>query len=719
MLKARFFNRSASLLLLLLGVLSLAALLVQTFSFRVSPLFWLWLAALCLCQWFGAYSGKRFFVGLSVSILLLYLCARLYSVDLLAELRDALARMRSIYLQYLLGDLSPLPEAEQDHTALLLLFFFFLTAYLSLALNSSRGRITLTLLAFLPFFFACIAVNGEPEIAAISGVSLFLILLLVSGSAYGDESGRGVMLWRLLIPSALLLLLCLYLADPLHYSFDEADIERSLRFDRLSAQLSSLVQRPAAAQTPVRAAPRAETPRLPSIGGGNWPIRSGTLDLRSDRSGVDETRVLLRVTADSSERIYLRRLSYGAYTGSSWLPAEEAPELSSLSFAAEAASAVGEERSLALSLLRSSDLLLLPYYSDVRSASDVCVPSDGERDYQISYYAPVSDIFDLRLQGDAAQRESRYRAYAHSQYTALPESTALAAQTILRDEGLTADDPALIQKIAAFVRQSGDYDIDTPPYPREDAAIYFLTQSRRGYCIHFATAAAVLYRAAGIPARVTDGFLVSARSGESVDVRQADEHAWVEVYIDGLGWVPVEVTGSAGFDGTDDPLLPTAALPQPTPADTPKPSDAPAAPQAPSAAPPSAEAKDKAAATAGHDEAPQGLRLSPRLLLLLLPTLLFCLRELDLLRRKKALKQKDRKKAALAIWREAKALCGEAHVPDAIRGCAERAAFGRTPPEAEALRRARQALRALEAEELGNARGPRRLLLLLRGRLYR
>lgn len=725
MLMARLLNRSASLLLLLLGVLSLAALLIQTFSFRVDPRFLLWLAAICLCQWFGAFSGKRFFAGLIISVLLLYLFAQLYSADLLLELQDALSRLREVYVRYLVGEVAPLPEAGRDHSALLLLFFFFLTAYLSLSLHGARGRITFTLLGYLPFFLACIAVNGEPEIGAIFGVCLFLILLLAGGSSYDDSSGRGGMLWGLLLPAALVLALCVHLADPSHYSFDEADIERSRRFDQLSLRLSELIQQPAA-QTRVSAAPRKETPRLPSISGGNWTVRSGALDLRTDRRGVDETRVILYVAADSSERLYLRRLSYGDYTGSSWLPAEDGPELSSLSFAAEAASGAAEERSLTVSLLRGSDTMLLPYYSALSSNSDAYVPSDGEREYQTSYLSIGSEIESLRLSGEAAQRESRYRDYAHSRYTALPEATALAAEAILRDEDLRADDPELISKIASLVRRSGDYDISTPPYPREDTAIYFLTQSHRGYCIHFASAAAVLYRAAGIPARVTDGFVVSARAGERVEVRQADEHAWVEVYIDGLGWVPVEVTGSAGFDLAPEPLLPSSEIPehaQPTPAQASGPPDISLAPQLPTDAPPSIRGRDEAAPKTDNSETPpesnQPLRLSPWLWLLLLPALLFFLRELDLLRRKSALRQKDRSKAALALWREARALCAEDDIPDAIRSCAERAAFGRTPPGTEELRSARQALKRLETDTAQSARRTRRLLLRLRGRLYR
>ena len=57
-----------------------------------------------------------------------------------------------------------------------------------------------------------------------------------------------------------------------------------------------------------------------------------------------------------------------------------------------------------------------------------------------------------------------------------------------------------------------------------------------------------MYRALGIPARVADGYLLSAKAGEFVPVAGVNAHAWVEVYQDGLGWLPVEVTGQNSAD---------------------------------------------------------------------------------------------------------------------------------------------------------------------------
>ena len=73
---------------------------------------------------------------------------------------------------------------------------------------------------------------------------------------------------------------------------------------------------------------------------------------------------------------------------------------------------------------------------------------------------------------------------------------------------------------------------------------WFLTESHRGYCMHFASAAVLLLRSMGVPARYVSGFVADVPASGRVNVPDSAAHAWVEVYIDGYGWEPVEVTPS-------------------------------------------------------------------------------------------------------------------------------------------------------------------------------
>ena len=106
----------------------------------------------------------------------------------------------------------------------------------------------------------------------------------------------------------------------------------------------------------------------------------------------------------------------------------------------------------------------------------------------------------------------------------------------------------LVNAVAKYVRSAATYNIH---YNREldtrsDIATAFLTEYKEGTAKHFAAAGTMLYRALGIPARYVEGYFVESQAYTTVDVK--DEHAWVEVYLEGYGWMQMEVTPGFGMD---------------------------------------------------------------------------------------------------------------------------------------------------------------------------
>ncbi|PIP84587.1 MAG: hypothetical protein CO113_06350 [Elusimicrobia bacterium CG_4_9_14_3_um_filter_62_55] len=100
---------------------------------------------------------------------------------------------------------------------------------------------------------------------------------------------------------------------------------------------------------------------------------------------------------------------------------------------------------------------------------------------------------------------------------------------------------AIVAYLSAF-----DYDLYSDDEQRslED----FLFRSKRGNCEFFATAAAILLRASGVPARLVTGFLADDWNeyGEFFDVRQGQAHAWAEAWVGGeIGWMTIEATPPA------------------------------------------------------------------------------------------------------------------------------------------------------------------------------
>ena len=79
----------------------------------------------------------------------------------------------------------------------------------------------------------------------------------------------------------------------------------------------------------------------------------------------------------------------------------------------------------------------------------------------------------------------------------------------------------------------------------------FLTTDAGGHCEFFASALAIMLRAAEIPSRVVTGYRANRWSGGKLEVTNLDAHAWVEAYLDGEGWVTFDPTpaGEAGASG--------------------------------------------------------------------------------------------------------------------------------------------------------------------------
>lgn len=121
------------------------------------------------------------------------------------------------------------------------------------------------------------------------------------------------------------------------------------------------------------------------------------------------------------------------------------------------------------------------------------------------------------------------------------------------------------EKALAIERWFGEagfvYDLDFVP---DKATVeYFLFDSNRGICTDFATAVTLLLRAAGIPARYTEGFVLPEEIKDSYGryvVTAAQAHAYAEAYIEGYGWLEVDGTRYAEVGSSLEEALRTAAI---------------------------------------------------------------------------------------------------------------------------------------------------------------
>lgn len=108
------------------------------------------------------------------------------------------------------------------------------------------------------------------------------------------------------------------------------------------------------------------------------------------------------------------------------------------------------------------------------------------------------------------------------------------------------NDRSLVADVLSRFRNENFVYTLSPPLLGEHPVDEFLFETRRGFCEHYASAFTVLMRAAGIPARVVTGYQGGEVNpvGEYILVRQADAHAWVEIWLENTGWVRVDPTAA-------------------------------------------------------------------------------------------------------------------------------------------------------------------------------
>ena len=191
------------------------------------------------------------------------------------------------------------------------------------------------------------------------------------------------------------------------------------------------------------------------------------------------------------------------------------------------------------------------------------VRSDGGVDVSLAkanqIFYMVSQVPKLPESGFASAEPPRTRAVAAS---GAPQLSAAERATNLK---LPDDLPARVREFArtstsgasadssnyaralllARATQKGAIYTLRPPTipPGREAADFFLFESRRGYCTYFAGALTVLCRAQKIPARVVSGFVAPDNIDQGqVVIRDANAHAWTEIWVENWGWAAVDAT---------------------------------------------------------------------------------------------------------------------------------------------------------------------------------
>lgn len=351
--------------------------------------------------------------------------------------------------------------------------------------------------------------------------------------------------------------------------------------------------------------------------GSGGAINHGKLGEFGDISFDGET--VLQVTIPKSdETVYLRGFVGSVYTGKSWekLPNSKLRELNTIteSFTLDGlspllldsynlkysrdvsshSSALPQYSFAIKNISASRDYLYMPYNLVPESVSRYAIQNDssfsgGENPYIGQYYDPVNhynyqNLFRKRwsVPSAIAADEAVYRQFVYENYMEIPSSFNAEEifgeryyQYITAEEFMTGkstlDEITVFNRklyyIKNWLKNNCEYSLSAGKLPAGQDFVNYFLDNKKGSCSHFASAAAIMCRYAGIPARYVEGYIIKPKDfptgtqmGQSVTVDISDTrgHAWVEIYIDGFGWYPVEFTSGYGNIRT---AIPTETLP--------------------------------------------------------------------------------------------------------------------------------------------------------------
>lgn len=387
------------------------------------------------------------------------------------------------------------------------------------------------LLAFIPAIIPlvlCLITNDRVP----SPIYLFLLilglsLLLLTDWTRDQNPAQGMKLvFRSVIPmgAALALLFCLNPRET--YVNHAGEIQKQVVswFQELQDNTESVVN-----GTPV-ATPISDRLSLVSVG---------------PRSRRDYA--VMRVNSPIGGKVYLRGRDYDRYTGTGWEATAGRNEV----FTAGR----GSEGNLSIVTYGVRDVLYTPYYATEKiNLTDGALENEDNLQ-RYSYYVSDAASGNSDAPGD--------------RYTRLPRNTLQWAEELVEeitDGSISEED--IIHSIRNYVSNSAIYDLDTSRMSSQyaDFAQWFLEESETGYCVHFATAATVLLRAAGIPARYVEGYMVYGAAGKEVVVSSLDAHAWAEYYDSESGaWQVLEATPA---DPEAEETEPSEVIPESEPEET-------------------------------------------------------------------------------------------------------------------------------------------------------
>lgn len=325
-------------------------------------------------------------------------------------------------------------------------------------------------------------------------------------------------------------------------------------------------------------------PATKQVGGTN----GGKLGRYDEISFTGKTA--LRVTAESFDYpLYLRGYTAENYSDNAWTASEIEEDMRDyfenlgyyqldynyLETKYKGSSSSLSESSVTVEIVNADDkYAYAPYHSLYSSDSNIedqvydgyISPDDPDEEYTLktimfsgSSWSDVLSSIDLT---DDQSGFGEYDSYVTSNgnYYMVPESIVQVIDAIIENSQISQYPVSGYADVLRNYLESQGFEYSLSPgvTPQgEDFIGYFLTEQKEGYCTYYASTCVMIMRRLGYPARYVEGYVLDpeqySSDGSSIRVADRCAHAWCEIFIEGYGWYPVDIT--PGFENGNPNLI--------------------------------------------------------------------------------------------------------------------------------------------------------------------
>ena len=574
---------------------------------------------LCLHPYYGLV--KLFFGALVYGLFFYSRLPRLLNGFYVIE-NLVLKRISVYYGTQSLRYVADYSTAKADTTLLIIMILFLTTALLSVAVVCNRINGTVTLLQLLPII-ACFVLGLIPSERYMISVMISILYLLRSGNNDNHNADRQQKklwhrvssrsaIWFSMLSLLLFFLMKLFITKN---DYDSMTVIKEVKSGIQTAMNDFSLEEFSRKLSEIELFTR----KVSSTG-----LNGGELGKTGQVQYENVRHLTITAPIQSIEEgIYLKGYVGSVYTGDRWeahseemqkeyekllprLPQKLFPPVNQMSIFLKhfiidkevpaQASSGWYEYSLNRGSMKieyrgaNSRFLYAPYFTDYSVMKDILFEQDlyaspaiRKNNYEYQYFYNVSlletpEFYEKLLDklSDYTDYEKLYRQYVHWVYTQLPAEGLTNIKRDFSPERVKTKTGSITEKIdyiKKYLEQNTQYSLTPGRLPEgEDFVEYFLYQNKVGYCAHYASAATLMLRRLGIPARYVEGYAVGKESiyrnsgsqettrytnlgkkstmvtQSEINIMDYNAHAWVEVYFDNCGWVPVEFTPGSTVD---------------------------------------------------------------------------------------------------------------------------------------------------------------------------